>query len=175
MKTLKQFILEINSPEKISITLGRFSPFHNGHKKMIDMMKYKPIILLVKGVGTSEDKEKNPFDEKYQEYLIKKVFPGISVIIVKNAFLSPIRFHLEKSGEYQIAEIMAGPDRIPSYKKQLKDFADRIEFTETPRVTSATAVREAIRTKDEEEFKKLMPKALWGEWQTMIQKMENNS
>ena len=82
---------------------------------------------------------------------------------------------MEKSGERQIAEIMAGPDRIPSYKSQLKDFADRIEFTETPRVTSATAVREAIRSENEAEFKKLMPRQLWGEWDTMVQKLKQES
>ena len=183
MKTLKKFISEVTQPEKVSVVLGRFSPFHISHSKIIEMMKYKPIVLLVKGTGSSEDKEKNPFDEKYQEYLIKKVFPNVKVIVVKNANLAPIRFHLEKSGEYQIAEIIAGPDRLPSYKSQLKDFADRIEFTETPRATStdsdrtasATAVREAIRSENEAEFKKLMPRQLWGEWDTMVQKLKQES
>ena len=175
MKSLKQFIQEASQSQKISIALGRFQPFHAGHAKMIQMMKYKPVVLLVKGTGSSEDSKKNPFDEKYQEYMIKKAFPGIEVIVVKNAFLSPIRFHMEKSGERQIAEIMAGPDRIPSYKNQLKDFADRIEFTETPRVTSATAVREAIRSGNEAEFKKLMPRQLWSEWDTMVQKLKQES
>lgn len=138
-------------------------------------MKHTPMILIVEGKDSSNDKERNPLTGVERERLIKKMVPGAKTRIVYSANLSPIRFHLEKSGEYQIAEIMAGPDRIPSYQKQLKDYADRIEFTETPRVTSATTVREAIRDGDEAKFKKLMPRQLWGEWDTMVQKLKEVS
>ena len=131
------------------------------------------MVLLVKGEGTSGNKEKNPFDEKYQEYMIRKVFPGIEITVIRNVNLSPIRYHLEKSGEREVGEILAGPDRIPSYRSQLKDFVDRIRFTETPRVTSATAVRETIRTNNEAEFKRLMPHQLWNEWDKMVEIMKS--
>lgn len=173
MKTFKQFVLLIKEntqeqqSELISVSIGRFQPFHNGHKKMIDMMKYKPVILLVKGTDSSTNTSKNPFDELYQQKLIHLVFPGLKIITVKNANLKPIVYHLEKTGEFKVAEIMAGSDRISSYRNTLKNSVDPILFTETPRVTSATAVRESILNDDVKTFKKLMPKQLWSEWDEM--------
>ena len=164
-KTLKQFIREAASkPEKVSIFVGRFQPFHLGHAKIVKMMKYKPLILLVKGAGTSEDKNKNPLSAEYQEKLIKKVYPNVEVRIVKNAFLNPIVYHIQKSGEQVVAELLAGPDRIDHYRKRLEKEYPEIEYTKTPRFTSATDVRNAIKNGDEEEFKKLMPPKLYSEW-----------
>ena len=67
---------------------------------------------------------------------------------------------------------MAGEDRVDSYKKMIeKSSWPEIKVVVTPRVTSATKVREAIKNNDEATFKKLMPRILWPEWKTMKQKM----
>jgi hypothetical protein len=187
MKTFAEFILNEAAPgsdipvgkTKVSVFPGRMSPLHIGHHQIISSMKYKPVILLVKGKGTSKDKEKNPFDEEYQEYLIKKCFPKAEVRVVFNSNLSAISFHLRKSG-LEISELFAGDDRMDSYKKMIDKLNAGIEnpalkynvdFHLTPRVTSATKVREAIRSGDEKTFKKLMPRVLWNEWKTMQEKI----
>lgn len=172
MKTLRQFINE-NTPVPVSVWLGRAQPFHIGHHQMIKMMKYKPVILIVKGKGTSDDVSKNPLSAEDQEMLIKKVVPNAEIRIVNNANLSPILFHLQKSGEIIVKEIMAGEDRIDSYKKLVaKSKRDDIDVIQTPRVTSATKVREAIRSGDEATFKKLMPRQLHSEWDFLRQKIQ---
>jgi nicotinamide mononucleotide adenylyltransferase len=100
MKTFAEFLIQEAAPgsdiprgkTKVSVFPGRMSPLHIGHHQIISSMKYKPVILLVKGKGTSEDKTKNPFDESYQEYLIKKCFPKAEVRVVSSSsiFLLPI-------------------------------------------------------------------------------------
>ena len=164
MKTFLEYLKEATSPTKVSILGGRFQPWHIGHTKIVEMMKFQPLILIVKGKGSSEDKSKNPLDEEYQEYLIKKVFPNAEVVKVRNMNLKPIVYHTQKGGDKVVGEILGGPDRLGSYKNQLvKEYPDII-YTETPRITSATAVRQAIRDGDEKTFKKLMPPRLHSEW-----------
>ena len=170
MKTFQQYIQEEeegNQPKMISVFLGRMQPFHNGHLQALKMMKYQPMILLVKGKGTSEDKKKNPFSEDYQQKLIKKAFPEALIRVVNNANLKPILYHLQKTGEYKVGEIVAGDDRISSYERQISKDNPDVVFTESPRVTSATKVREAIKNDDYETFKKLVPSSLHSEWKKM--------
>jgi len=187
MKTFKEFVLAEAAPgsnipkgkTKVSIFPGRMAPLHIGHHKIISSMKYKPVILLVKGKGTSADKDKNPFDENYQEYLIKKCFPKAEVRVVGNANLTAISYHLRNSG-LEVSEVFAGDDRLDSYKKMIErlnagitdpELKYDVDFHLTPRIASATKVREAIKAGDEATFKKLMPRILWGEWSTMQEKM----
>ena len=171
MKTLKQFINE-NTPVPISVAIGRFQPFHAGHYKMIEIMSQKPMILIVKGKGTSDDKNKNPLSAEDQERLIRKAVPNAEIRIVQNANLHAILFHLEKNGEYKVKEILAGDDRIESYKRLVaKTERVGVDVVLTPRVTSATKVREAIRSGDEATFKKLMPIQLHSEWDFLREKI----
>jgi nicotinamide mononucleotide adenylyltransferase len=189
MKSFKEFLIQEAAPgsnipkgnTKVSVFPGRMAPLHIGHHKIISSMKYKPVILLVKGVGTSADKIKNPFDEQYQEYLIKKCFPKAEVRSVKNANLTAISFHLRKSG-LEVAEVFAGDDRMDSYKQMIERLNQgiedeglkyEVEFHLTPRITSATKVRDAIRGDDEKTFRQLMPRVLWNEWETMKEKLKD--
>ena len=187
MKTFAEFILNEAAPgsdipvgkTKVSVFPGRMAPLHIGHHQIISSMKFKPVVLLVKGKGTSADKNKNPFDEDYQEYLIKKCFPKAEVRVVGNANLTAISYHLRNAG-LEVSEVFAGDDRLDSYKKMIErlnagisdpNLKYEVDFHLTPRVTSATKVREAIKNNDEATFKKLMPRVLWPEWKTMKQKM----
>ena len=47
-----------------------------------------------------------------------------------------------------------------------------VKFIETDRVTSATEVRNAIRSDDKQKFKELVPKELWGEYEKMRELMK---
>lgn len=160
---------------KHSLFIGRFSPIHNGHLKIIQMMK-NPIVVIVKGAGTSLDKKSNPFDADYQLHLMKKACPGIDASISPNGYLPGILGYLKKQGK-EVDKIYCGADRIASYKAAL-DAANKknedkpewvfsVTFVETPRYTSATEVREAIRAGDESKFKSLVPKSLWDEYKIM--------
>jgi phosphopantetheine adenylyltransferase len=183
MKSFKTFINEAIDPNKYevkakktaSLFLGRMQPIHNGHDAIIKMMK-NPIVALVKGAKSSEDKARNPFDETYQTKLIKMLNPKVKVIIAKSGYIPDIINDMRKEG-LEINEVLAGDDRIGSYQKQIDMFNrampvdKRVEakFTTTPRITSATTVRNAIRSGDIDTFKKNVPKKIWGEYEKMKQ------
>ena len=97
MRSFKQFIAlyEALNPDDYvnkvksktaSLFLGRMQPIHNGHEAIIKMMK-NPIVALVKGGKSSEDKKRNPFDEKYQIKLIKKLNPSVTVITAPSGYI----------------------------------------------------------------------------------------
>lgn len=161
----------------VELFLGRLQPPHNGHKKIIDGMK-NPIVVIVKGKKSGTDAERNPLDEEYQKKLMEMIFPGLEISISPNGFIPGILGYMRKNGK-EVTKIYAGADRIASYKEAIdranekmpEDQRYHVTFQETERVTSATAVRNAIKSGDKETFKKLVPSAIWGEWNTLRKKM----
>jgi hypothetical protein len=133
-----------------------------------------PVVVLVKGAKSSEDKTKNPFSVDYQIKLIKKIEPHAEIMVASTGYLPAIMEQLREKGMEPDA-VYAGADRISGYKKQIDDansklpdeYKYHVEFKETERVTSATTVRNAIRSNNIDEFKRNMPKELWGEFDTM--------
>jgi nicotinamide mononucleotide adenylyltransferase len=151
--------------KKSDIFIGRFQPFHLGHAKILDMMN-NPVILLVKGGKSSQDKNRNPLSQKDQIRLIKKYSPKAKIVETKNGYIPDIVEQL-KEMNIEVDTLMAGDDRIESYKKQNERAGIKINYKLTPRVTSATKVRNAIREDDHETFKKIMPKKLHKEWDNL--------
>lgn len=137
-----------------------------------------PIVVIVKGAKSGADIERNPLDEAYQKKLMEMIFPGLEISISPNGFLPGILGYFRKQGK-EVTKIYAGADRIAGYQsaidkaneKMPEDQRYHVTFQETERVTSATAVRNAIKSGDKETFKKLVPAAIWGEWDTLRKKM----
>ena len=183
MKSFKHFLsiyeainpdnYELRKNKICSLFLGRMQPIHNGHDAIIKMMK-NPVVVLVKGASSSKDKSRNPFDEKYQTKLINMLNPSVEVVVAKTGYIPDMVNDLRKQGK-EVIEVLAGDDRIGSYQKQIDSFNKQMpdekqiqaKFKTTPRVTSATTVRNAIRSDDIETFKKNVPQKLWGEWEKM--------
>lgn len=183
MKSFIQFITEAFEVDprdphskEVSLFLGRMQPIHKGHQAIIASME-NPIVLLVKGTSSSADKVKNPFDATYQEKLIKKLNKNVDVRVVSTGYIPEVAAQLRKEGKELVA-VYAGADRLAGYKGQFDRLkldplhAFHVKFHETPRIVSATQVRTAIRNNDHEAFKQHMPKELWGEWETMKQKLK---
>jgi cytidyltransferase-like protein len=182
MSIFKQVVMEAEAAEKTCFIFpGRFQPFHQGHlaavKKAIKECKgMKPVIVIIKGKETSKDGEKNPLDAEYQEKLIKKVFPSIKILVADKAFIPAIIGEVREKLGLETKAVVAGEDRINSYKKQIesanKSAAKSDEhpqitiekWIEPERITSATEVRDAIRTGDKSKFEKLVPQQLHSEW-----------
>jgi hypothetical protein len=167
--------------KQVELFLGRLQPVHKGHKKILDSMK-NPIVVLVKGNKSTMDKKRNPLDAEYQSKLLKKIMPNITIEIASSGFLPVILSNLRKKG-IEVTKVYAGADRITGYEAQVKNASDYmksigevpwdITFVETERVTSASAVRAAIRSNNEEQFKKLAPKEIWGEWDNLRKLIES--
>lgn len=155
--------------------LGRMQPIHNGHAAIINKMK-NPVVAIVKGEKSSADKGKNPLTFEYQRDLLKKVAPKAKVFAVSSGYIPEIVDHLRQQHDsLEPSVVYAGADRIAGYKAQIEranktldeDKKIHVTFKETERVTSATTVREAIRSGDEKAFQKNVPKAIWGEFSTL--------
>jgi len=164
--------------KRVELFVGRTNPPHSGHLKIIKSMK-NPIVALVKGSKSSKDKDRNPLDANYQTYLLRKMIPGLRVIIVNNGYLPEIISSLREATHNEVVKVYAGDDRLGGYKNQIdrtnkhldssKQFD--IDFVVTKRYTSASKVREAIRSNNEDEFKKLMPKAVWDDFEELKRRM----
>jgi phosphopantetheine adenylyltransferase len=153
--------------------LGRLQPPHNGHAKIINSMK-NGIVAIVKGVLSSQDKSKNPLPYEYQKKLVNEISPETPVIEVPTGYLPDIINEVRKLGK-EVGIVYAGSDRIQGYQRQVdqanaKLSADKkfnVTFKESERVTSATTVRDAIRSGNQTAFRTNVPKAIWGEYETL--------
>ncbi len=156
--------------------LGRLQPPHLGHKKNIDRMK-NPIIGIVRGEKSSQDKERNPISLDYQVELIKKMAPNATVKVFADGFL-PFIISAMRGDGLEIVKVFAGTDRIKSYEQTVKSFNKKIPedrqmditFVEIERddsAVSATKVRAAIRSGNEQIYKDSVPKELWGEFEKL--------
>lgn len=181
MKSFKEYINEAiefvqKGTKPVSVFIGRMQPIHKGHQSIINQMK-NPVVLLVKGKQSSQDKKRNPFDEKYQEKLIKKLNKNVEVRVVPTGYLPEIANELRKEGK-ELTDLYAGSDRLPGYKSQFErlNLNDELKFEityhETPRIASATDVRNAIINNDEKKFKQIMPQELWSEFSIMQKKLK---
>lgn len=150
--------------------LGRLQPPHNGHAKIIDGMK-NGWVAIVKGALSSQDKSKNPLPFEYQKKLVNEIAPRVPVIEVPTGYLPDIINEIRKRGQ-EVQTVYAGADRIEGYQKQLaganaKLDADKqfdVSFKLSERVTSATTVRDAIRSGNQTAFRANVPRAIWGEF-----------
>lgn len=161
---------EIVKGDVRQLFLGRLQPVHLGHAAILKMMK-KPVVILVKGAKSGEDKTRNPLDAKYQAKLIKMIDKNAKVVIAPTGYVPQMIADLRDEG-IEINQILAGNDRIGDYKKQIdginkklsKEQKITVKFVETPRVASATDVRAAIRDDNQAEFEKLTPKVIHKEY-----------
>lgn len=67
---------------KTGVFIGRFQPFHDGHKKCVEKIlseNDRCIILL----RDTEATEKNPFDAEKRKALIRAQFPDESRVIIQ--------------------------------------------------------------------------------------------
>ena len=181
MINFKTFISEALNPEdfldrqdkEVDLFSGRMQPIHKGHEAILKSMN-NPVVALVKGKKSSEDKVRNPLSAEYQEKLIKKLLPGVKVIIVDTGYIPEINNELRKEG-LETIRIYAGEDRFKGYQGQIKSFNSQmpeekqmsVTYKKTERLASATDVRNAIKSDDIEAFKSLMPKKLHKEWDDM--------
>ena len=171
-KTIKENEEE-NQLADVNLIVGRFQPFHNGHLKMAKFLKEKNglnTIAVVVYPGHNKS-GKSPFSEdtinKYMSGVVNDSEEIEDFIVVPRGLIGSAIVKLLDKG-YRPVLIGAGEDRVDDYTKQIeyaknspiKDQIKDLELIKTPRVTSATKVRQAIQDEDYLEFKRLVPKAV---------------
>lgn len=161
-----------NDDKSINVIMGRFQPFHNGHLKMVNFLKEKNdkktfIIVVHPGHNKSG---KSPFDKNIVKMYMDEITENHDNIegylFVSSGLLGSAIAKLIDKG-YNPLLIGAGADRMEDYEKQMdyikvSDVKDKLDSSfsllETPRTSSSTKVRNILREKDYNSFKKLVPK-----------------
>ena len=68
---------------KLGMYLGRFQPFHNGHKAIVDrMLEECQRVVIVIGSADKRGTVQNPFPSCERASMIKSIYPGSQVDIV---------------------------------------------------------------------------------------------
>ena len=125
-------ILEPMQDKNAIFTIGRFQPPSSGHYKMINKMKLfirehsdlklTPIIVIIEGEKSSQDKKRNPLTGEDRIKFLKASghCDGFKFILAKNGFIAA---GLIRQLGYEPRVIAGGSDRADGYLKHLdKDF-----------------------------------------------------
>lgn len=133
---IQDFLIEETVGEqkkRAAVMIGRMNPPTEGHYKVIDKMKefirknpemnlsVTPIVVIVAGAKSSEDKSKNPLtaDERVSFMKSSGRANGVIFLTAKNGFEA--WEEVRKRGFEPIA-IAAGSDRAKSYKEMLDKY-----------------------------------------------------
>jgi cytidyltransferase-like protein len=160
-------------PKSVNVLIGRFQPFHLGHLKMAKKLKEKnnlPSFVVVVYPGHNKS-GKSPFNDRvikqYMEAVIKDNPKDlVDYIIVDRGLVGSIINKLVGMG-LEPHLIASGDDRKDYYEKQIEyikrsDLIDNLPkdfgLEVTPRFTSATEVRDKLKSEDFAALKKLLPK-----------------
>lgn len=148
---------------------GRFQPPTKAHGLVIKQMKSKypkaePIVFIVRGEKSGQDKKKNPFSVDTQMAMLKKSTDVKRVLIVPNAFIGTFINEARNQG-YEIEGIFCGTDRAKGYQSQIDRYKDELdiaidvnEIKRSNEDISATKVRNALIDNDWNTFKKMTTK-----------------
>lgn len=153
--------------KQVNIVVGRFQPFTLGHLKCCTkaFLKYDvPTVLCV--IDTSKTDDRHPFLTKLLwssfKGLVKKYDEIEDIILIKSADITKIVDVLTAKG-YEPIYWTCGTDRVAQYRKMCEKYAPEITVLEIERDNedvSATQVRNAIRTGNEQLFKQLTPEPI---------------
>ena len=178
---------DVKELKEVNLLIGRFQPFHNGHLKMARKLKEEndlPCIAAVVHPGHNTS-GKSPFDEdlvkKYMEAVVRENPDLICGFFIVNRGLLGVIYGTAKNHGFLPKLIGAGEDRIKDYTKQIEylkkngsDFPKDISIIETPRVTSATEVREKIKNEDFTGFRKLVPPSISSLYNSLVNGMNSH-
>jgi len=64
-----------------SLFIGRWQPFHKGHRKLIDKVleEGKPVVIAIRDTAISEE---NPYSVTEREKMIRKVYQDLTNLLI---------------------------------------------------------------------------------------------
>ena len=156
--------------ERVNIIIGRFQPFTLGHLKCAEeaykKLKVKTVLLVI---DTVKQDSRHPFLtrqlEKIFDATVRHEQTLTGWLTVKNANIVDNIEILRQAG-YEPISWTCGTDRFDSYKRMVDKYGEDIGLDSNFQVievkrgdedVSATAVRNALRNDQEEEYEKLVP------------------
>lgn len=135
-----------------AILVGRFQPFHLGHRKIVE--EYRDKFDLVIGIGSAGEKgsEDNPLSFEDRKEIIQACYPDIEIVGIED-------YSKDEEGDMKWLEELkkkASPDRVISGNKLVKKLVEEdsnLELVEQemydPGIYSGTEVRRRIKSGEE--------------------------
>ncbi len=125
--------------------IGRFQPFHIGHKHVIDQFEEERLALVI---GSSEKSrtDENPLTAEEREEIIRECFPEIQIVYVadRESDKDWREEVLEKTGA---KKVVSGNERVRRImEKEVEVLAPE---TKDPEIYSGTEIRRRIKANEE--------------------------
>lgn len=144
--------------KEVAIIFGRFNPPHKGHKAAWEMAAKSPVWYVGTNKSTVGPKDPLPFDVKIKA--MEAVWPEVAAhIVAETNWLTLASMVYEKHGDV-VLYILTDEDWVTKTilqyngKESTHGFYNfsKIEQKPTPRLSSATALRDAVAKGDREAF-----------------------
>ena len=169
--------------------IGRFQPFHKGHKSIVDkMLEECDKVIIAIGSAQECDTSKNPFRYEWRRWMIEKIYPTMwDRIIILGIYDRENPSDDNSWGEHVIENIKKAINKVPDViyqgieDKHVNWFNTlNIPIVEVDRGIldiTGTKVRNALLNNHILSFKAYMPNALHQEYEDMrsvIKNVENH-
>lgn len=148
------------------VYIGRFQPFHNGHKYIIDMAlsKANKVIMLC---GTGGLTEKNPWSFAQVKEMILRCYSDDQIEIIEvrdnasdDVWIKDIRLIIEKNTTGRVGIIGHHKDRSSYYLDKVCKFYEYIEV-ENFQGINATDIRKLLSANKLHLVKSLVPQQVF--------------
>lgn len=144
--------------KEVSIIFGRFNPPHKGHKAAWELASKSPIWYVGTNKSTQGPKDPLPFDVKIQA--MEAIWPEVAKhIVAEQSWLTLASMVYEKHGDvvlYILTDEEWVTKTILQYNGKESNHGfynfSKIEKKATPRLSSATALRDAVMKGDRDAF-----------------------
>ncbi|MFB6116062.1 MAG: adenylyltransferase/cytidyltransferase family protein [Candidatus Nanosalina sp.] len=131
--------------------IGRFQPFHIGHKHVVEQFSDEELVIVIGSAGESRTDE-NPLNSDEREEIIRECLPEIDIFHVED-FESDEEWREEVLAKTEVEAVVSGNERAQEIMKE------EVEVVEpdyrNPEVYSGSEVRRRI--KGGEEWSYLVP------------------
>ena len=166
-------LTELDIPQTVHFTLGRFNPPTLGHKKLLDMVAGQGTDYFIFPTKT-HDSKKNPLQpQKKMGYLID-LFPEHSNYFIMDKSVRTVieAMNFLQNKGYTKAVMVVGSDRVNAFQKLLNDYngkdytfkeievksaGERDPDADDVSGASASKAREAAQANDYATFAKMIP------------------
>lgn len=178
-----------STQNKIGLYIGRFQPFHLGHRYVIqEALRQCGHLIIAIGSAQESGTEKNPFSVyRRMEFIYNSLRIEFPISYLRTTII-PINDREEKSdnsswGEYLIKEVYRQTKMLPDVyftgEEQVRQhWFDTVDIEEvvidrSDIPVSATMVRAAARSRDESYFRQLVPRPMRQYWQEICEVINN--
>ncbi len=124
--------------------LGRFQPFHLGHKHVVEQFNGEELVLVIGSAGKSRTDE-NPLKAKERTELIHECHPEIQIYKVEDQE-SDKEWMEDVIGKTGAGEIISGNKRVRDIFTEMSDLEVKEPEMHRPEIYSGTEVRRRINS-----------------------------